>query len=665
MSIGIEIAKTGILVAQRAIVVTGNNIANANTPGYSKRTPILTTEIPMTDPSGFTLSRGVKVAEIERATVSFLGSRIFEKQSAFSSAETLNARLTELEGVFNELNDFGLKTAMSDFFAATQELSKTPDSLSVREIVVEDAKIITQTFNRMSNDIDSMKTNVIADVKSVVTDINSLVEEIAGLNLKIVSLRANKLMPSDMEDRRDVLLNELNKLVDANVRLSGDGITKNVTFGGRDIVAGRNYLQLTTQIDSITGDISVVFKSDSTAATALNGELKGLLDFQIDTNVYKAELDKLAKALADEFNRIHSEGINLNGSFSSALTSKNAVSNASATLDTAGLLPFTPSTGDIFVTVTEVLTGAVVKTKVSVDVTTQTVTSLAGGLNSVANMAASVVASGLDSFLKITPASGFTFDFSSAVDPNPTGTGVLPTLSAADGVYTGSANDVFTFTVSGAGTIGVTSGLKLNVTDSGATFTRQFDIGDDYVPGNVIEIGDGLSITLSSGTVGSGDTFDLDVLSDPDTTNLLSALGFNRFFSGSTAADIAVDTDIQNDVSLISAASSNSTGDNTNALKMADLKFKKIADTNTLSGRTFIGFLSDTASRIGTAVSASKVDMDTARGILDSLSSLRNQTVGVSLDEELANMLKFERMFNASARFMAAINQTLDRILEI
>ncbi|MGR3317849.1 MAG: flagellar hook-associated protein FlgK [Candidatus Anammoxibacter sp.] len=663
MSIGLEIAKTGILVAQRALAVTGNNIVNANTPGYSKRTPILTTEIPMIDPSGFTLSRGVRMVAIERATVAFLDSRIFEKQSTLSNAETLNARLTDLEGVFNELNDFGLKTAISGFFNATQELAKTPDSLSVRVIVVENAKILTQTFNQMGKDIDSMKTAVITDVKAVIVNVNSLTEDIAGLNLQIARLTANKIGPSDLEDQRDVLLNDLSKLIDANVTLSGDGITKNVVFGGRDLVAGRNFLMLTTQTES-NGDVSVIFKSDSTPATALDGKLKGLLDFQTDANVFKSELDKLAKALADEFNRIHSEGINLNGSFDAALTSKNTVSNADSTLDTAGLLPFTPSAGDIFITVTD-SAGVVTRTKVSIDVSADTLTTVASSLSSVPNLSASVIPSGSNFSLRITPDAGFTFDFSAAVDPNPTGMGNLPTLSTLDGVYTGSANDVFTINVSGAGTIGVTSGLKLKVTDSGSTFTREFDIGAGYVPGNVIEIGDGLKITLSAGSVASGDTFDIDVLNDSDTTNLLSALGFNRFFSGSTANDIAVDADIQNDVSLIAAASNNSAGNNTNALRMADLKFKKIADTNTLSGRTFVGFLADTASRIGTAVSVSKVDMDSARGTFKALSALKDQTVGVSIDEELVNMLKFERLFNASARFMAALNQTIDRILEI
>ncbi|MGR3218345.1 MAG: flagellar hook-associated protein FlgK [Candidatus Anammoxibacter sp.] len=661
MSIGIEIAKTGILVAQRSLAAIGNNIANANTPGFSKRTPILTTESPLVDPSGFTLSRGVRLVEIERATVSFLDSRIFDKQSTLSNAEALNARLTDLEGVFNELNDFGLKSAISGFFNATQELAKTPGNLSVRVLVVENAKILTQTFNQMGKDIDSMKTAVISDIKAVVAEVNILAEDIAGLNEKIAALTATGISPSDLEDQRDVLLNNLSKLVDGSVTVAGDGKTKNVVFGGRDLVAGRNFLRLTTTTDS-NGNISVIFKSDSTPATAKDGELKGLLDFQTDTNTYKSELDKLAKALADEFNRIHSEGINLNGSFSTALTSKNVISSDTDKLDTTGLLPFTPSTGDIFITVTD-SAGVVTRTKVSVDVTTDSLTDVAGKMSAVPNLTASVIPSGSGFSLRITPASGFKFDFSAAVDPNPTGTGTLPTLSTMDGTFTGAENGVFTFTVSGAGTIGATSDLKLKVTDG--TFTREFDIGSGYVPGNAIEIGDGLKITLSGGTVASGDTFDVDVLNDSDTTNLISALGFNRFFSGSKANDIAVDIDIQNDVSLISAASNTSAGDNTNALRMADLKFKKIADTNTLSGRTFVSFLADTASRVGTAVSVSRVRMETARGTFEALSSLKDQTVGVSIDEELVDMLKFLRLFNASARVLTTINQTIDRILEI
>lgn len=668
MGTGLEIGQTGLRAAQQAMITAGNNIANANTPGFSRRTPILTAEVPLKNALGFTIGQGVRLAEIRRETAEFLNIRVFDKQSAFSKAETENIRLEDLEGLFNELSDFSLKNAISNFFDATQEVSKIPDSSSARSQMVETAKIMTQTINQMGNDIDDMSTRAKDDIKKIVTEINNLTVKIADLNGKITSLSLTGVPPSELEDQRDVLLNDLSKLIDTNVKTSGDGTTKLVSTGGVELVGGVKFVLLDIDDTSSPGKRLVKVKGSSPVQTVSpnSGELKGLLDFQDTANTAKSDLDNLAKAITDEFNRIHSEGINLNGSFGSAITGENAVNLSTNALNNANL-PFTPKSGDIYFTVTNTSTGAVDKTKITVDVTVDDLSALQTSISgSVANITASIVSNKL----VLTPASGFTFDFSSSVDPNPTGTGTLPTLATMDGSFTGSNNDVYTFTiVGGPGTIGVTSGLKLRVTDTGTTFTRDFDIGDAYTPGSTIEIGDGLKMTLKSGNVAAGDTFNIDVLNDPDETNLLSALGINRFFASNstttnniTANTISVASEIQGNVSLIAAASSNSVGDNTNALRMVDLEFKKISS---IKNSTFGEFLADKAAQIGSDSNLSKVTLDSQQATLEALKTLKEQIVGVSIDEELANLLKFEQMFNASARFIAAVNDSVDRILQI
>lgn len=666
MGTGLEIGQTGLRAAQQAMITAGNNIANANTPGFSRRTPILTAEVPVIDPSGFTIGQGVRLVEIRRETVEFLDIRLYEKQSALTNAETKNIRLSDLEGLFNELSDFSLKNAITDFFDATNEVSKVPDSSSARAQMVEKAKILTQTFNQMGKDIDDMRTRSRDDIKTTVKQINNITAKLADLNAKISSLSLSGVPPSELEDQRDVLLTDLSKLIDTNVKTSGDGITKIVSFGGRNLVGGANFLLLSTQTNGTTGDVSVIFTSDSVTATPLSGGLKGLLDFQTDANTFKSELDKLAKSMADEFNRVHSEGVNLNGSFNAAITSKNGVSNAASALNTSGLLPFTPSSGDIFVTVTNTSTGAVTKTKVTADVATDTLTSLATKLSAVSNITATVTTSGGNNFLTITPSSGFTFDFSSSLDPNPDLTSFPGASVTMGGAYTGSDNDTYTFTVLGSGGIvGATSGLQIQVRDAGGAVLQTLDVGDTYVPGTTIDVVDGLKMTLSGGALTTGNNFSTSVLNNPDTTNLLSALGINRFFSGNSANTIAVESDIQNNVSLIAAASSNSKGDNANAIRMVDLQFKKVSDTNTLSGRTFGEFLAETAAQVGSESNLSKVTLDSQQATFEALKSLKEQSVGVSIDEELATLLKFEQMYNASARFISSVNQAIDRILQL
>lgn len=666
MGSGIEIGLSGIRAAQQAMLAAGNNITNANTPGYSKRTAVLSAQSPLNDITGVATGRGVVVENIVRESVEFIDFRMFTKQSAFNNAEARSIRLADLEGLFNELGDFSLKGTVSDFFGAVEEVAKLPGSNSARVMMVETAKVMTEKFNQMSSDQSDMLTRVRSDIKTTVKEVNNLTIKLADLNSQIASLDAGGIEPHTLMDQRDNLLNELSGLISADVKSTGDGLTRLVAFGGRDIVTGSKSVQLGTTTDQTTGDVTVIFKSDSAAASATAGALKGMLDFQIDVNTYKSELDKLAAALADEFNRLHSEGVNLNGSFSSAVTGKHSVSNAGSTLDTANLLPFTPSTGDIYVTMINTSTNAVTKTKVSVDVTTDTLTSLATKLNAVTNLTSSVVTSGSDNFLKVEPASGYTFDFSASIDPNPdlsSFAGATPTMS---GSYTGSDNDTYTFTVMGSGgTVGSTSGLQIQVTDAASSVLQTIDIGDDYVPGSTIDVVDGLKMTLSGGLLAGAASFTTTVLNDPDTTNLIAGLGISRFFSGSKASDIAVESDIQNNVSLIAAGSGGASGDNSNAVKMAALQSKTISDTNTLSGRSFGEFLADTATEIGIERKLTETTRDVQRGAFEALQTLREQSVGVSIDEELSTMLKFEQMFSASARFVTTLNQSIDRILEI
>ena len=666
MGIGLEIGKSGILAAQKAMLTAGNNIANANTPGFSKRTAIISAEVPIVDPGGFTVGQGVRLSEVRRETAEFLTIRLFDKQSIFSGAEARNIRLTDLEGLFNELGDFSLKNTISGFFDSVQELSKSPDSASVRAQLVEKADSMVQTFNQMGKDIDDMVSRVKDDIKSTVGEANSLAEKIADLNKNIIQLNLTGVSASELEDQRDALLTDLSKLMDTNVSISGDGITKNTRFGGRDLIRADMAALLATEEDSTTGDISIIFKSDSVLAAPNGGALKGLMDFQTDANTFKAELDKLAAALAGEFNRIHSEGVNFNGSFSSAITGRAAVSDASATLDTVNLLPFEPSSGDIFVTVTDSL-GAAVKTKVTIDVTADSLTDLATTLDGIANLSASVVTVGSSNFLEISPTNaGFTFDFSSSLDPNPDLTSFTGASVSVDGTYTGDDNDQYTFTVLGAGgTVGDTSSLTLQVKDSGGVVLQTLDIGDDYVPGSEIDVIDGIKLVLSGGVLAGSDNFSLDVLNDPDETNLIASLGINAFFSGNTANTIAVDSSIKSDLSLIAAASSNNVGDNANALRMDALEFKRITNVDTLNGRSFGEFISETAAQIGSQTSISEITMATQGNALESLRTLKEQSVGVSIDEELTELLKYEQMFNASARFISVINESIERILQI
>ncbi|MBM2833486.1 MAG: flgK, partial [Candidatus Brocadiaceae bacterium] len=320
-------------------------------------------------------------------------------------------------------------------------------------------------------------------------------------------------------------------------------------------------------------------------------------------------------------------------------------------------LTITPSTGDIYITVINTSTGEVTKNKISVNVATNSLTDVKDAINgTISGIAGNITASVADNKLQIGAATGYKFNFSYALDPNP---GTLGTSTASvSGIYSGQSNDTYTFKALGSGTIGTTSGLQVEVKNSSGTVVATLDVGSTYTAGNTLNVANGVSLSLSGGTISTGDTFSLNVISDSDTTNLLAALGINTFFSGTDASDIVVSTDVSNDVSLI-AASTGEVGNNTNALRLAALQ----DDTSAINNTTFADYLNQIASSLGEEASNAYKSEESYDVIETSLQNRRDEISGVSVDEELVNLVRYQQAYQASAKYISIVNGLMDRLL--
>jgi flagellar hook-associated protein 1 FlgK len=184
------------------------------------------------------------------------------------------------------------------------------------------------------------------------------------------------------------------------------------------------------------------------------------------------------------------------------------------------------------------------------------------------------------------------------------------------------------------------------------------DVGSTYTAGNTLNVPNGVSLALSGGTITTGDTFSLDVISDSDTTNLLAALGINTFFSGTDASNIAVSTDVSNDVSLI-AASSGEVGNNTNALRLAAL----LDDPSAISNTSFADYLHQIASALGEEANNAYKSEESFTAIETSLQNRKDEVSGVSVDEELVNLIRFQQAYQASAKYISIVNGLMDKLL--
>ena len=653
MSSDLQIGLSGILTAQRSMLVTSHNISNANTKGYTKQSSVLAARNPTITTAG-TLGQGVELVKIIRHKDDYLNSRLRDISSSIGSASIKSQYLKELETVFNETSDSSLNNALSSFFEGINDLSQYPEDMSIRSTFLENANTLTDTFRRIVNELDQMKTFIKQSIENKLSDVNTITTNIANINKQIASLKTKGIESNDLLDKREALLHDLSKLTHITVNTQNNGMVDVMTPGG-SLVSGTNLKSLTFDIDT-SGTLSITDSEKMSKFTFKTGEIKALQDFYNTTIAnYDKKLDTLASGIIKDVNRIHSEGVGLSGGFTS-IKSINSVSSSTAALNTAGLT-ITPSTGDMYITVINTSTGAVTKNKVSVNVATNSLTDVKNAINAtVSGTAGNITASIADNKLQIGVATGYKFNFSYALDPNP---GTMGTSTASvSGVYSGQSNDTYTFTALGSGTIGTTSGLQVEVKNSGGTVVATLDVGSTYTAGNTLNVANGVSLSLSSGSITTGDTFSLNVINDSDTTNLLAALGINTFFSGSDASNIAVSTDVSNDVSLI-AASTGEVGNNTNALRLAALQ----DDTSAINNTTFADYLHQIASSLGEEASNAYKSEESYDVIETSLENRRDEISGVSVDEELVNLVRYQQAYQASAKYISIVNGLMDRLL--
>ncbi len=715
MASDLSIGLTGILTAQRALQTIGHNVANANTEGYSRQALTISARMPVNSPDG-PVGQGVTVEEIRRMKDDLVDSQIRTQTSLLGSAEMQSNSLRNIQIVFNELSESSLSSTLDKFFLSVNELSKDPVLSSNRQQMVQDGINMANTFKTLDAQFQQLQSDAAQNITTKVNDLNSITSEIAQLNKRISFSEFTEGNANDLRDKRDSLTTKLSKLADIKVQSNDNGST-NILLGGTLVVFGGNSEKLSTKK---TGPNSVKING----IVGINsGELKGLLDIQdVTIPKYLGKLDTLAASIIKEVNNIHSEGVGLNGGFSS-LTSSNAINSSTALLSSSSNnLPFTPTVtthttgtvtssgstvtgtgtsftsnvaandwiklndgnfykivsvdsnsqltingtytdatsiatnitnGSLYINVEDSV-GNITKSSISI-ASDETISTLSTKINTIANLSSSV-SNGL---LTLTATSGYSFSFSKGLDTNPGSIG--NSAATLSGHYSGSDNDIYTLTVQDAGTGSIGTGSAvIRVTDALGTVLADLDVGSSYTAGDALQIADGASISFGSGTIATSQTLTFDVTSDPDTSNVLTALGLNTFFKGNDASTFGVSQYIMNDPSRIAAASTNSVGDNSNALRLLALQ-----DSTTTSGTTFSDFLQGTVAELGIDTREKGSEKDAFDTLLLSMENRRQEISGVSIEEEMVNVIRFQQAFQASARYITIISEVTDTLMAI
>jgi len=325
-------ALSGLMAEQGAMEATANNVANVNTPGYSRQVPILATRDPIVE-DRLTFGTGVDLQRIEGIRDPILESQIQQENQMQGELSALVSALSETETNFTSTTgDIG--TAISNFFNSINQLSASPADLSLRQNVLTAAGNAATAFNVTSKNLASQRSSLDASAQQDVAQINELTHEIAGLNQRITTLQNAGENPGSLIDERTRKIDELSSLIDVSVIPTDNTLTL-TTASGTALVAGQQSYDLSTQIDA-SGIQHIFAAGVDITSHIVSGQLGGVLqarDLQIPG--VQDQLDNLAAGLANAVNRVQNAGFDLNGNQGLNLFNTPPTSGAAASLSVA------------------------------------------------------------------------------------------------------------------------------------------------------------------------------------------------------------------------------------------------------------------------------------------------------------------------------------------
>jgi flagellar hook-associated protein 1 len=310
-----SIAKTALNASRYALTVTSNNIANAETEGYSRQSIVLSTGNSVDTTEGY-FGTGVTVEEVQRIRDTYVDQEIRTTNSDQGYYEKMNTLLDQVEAYFNEPVDDGLSTELDSFFTSFEELGANPEESGVRETVIQAGISLADTFKTLTAGIETVRASALDGVTSNVEEINTLTKEIASLNQEIFSIGQDSA--NDLLDTRDSKIDELSKLMSINVITDDNGLA-NISSAGSTLVSGVNALEI--EVDSDSNTVQLKYKGTNNALGDVGGEVGANMEaFNTTLPKYTDMLDTLASTIITKVNELHSAGYGLATDTSEAST---------------------------------------------------------------------------------------------------------------------------------------------------------------------------------------------------------------------------------------------------------------------------------------------------------------------------------------------------------
>jgi flagellar hook-associated protein 1 FlgK len=643
--------------AQIGLSTTEHNIANANTAGFNRQEIVTNARAAQLTGSGF-VGQGADVGSVKRVYDAYLSSQVTQQQG---TAAQLNSYYSQIQQINNMLADptAGLSPAMQDFFNAVNVVASSPESMPARQTMLSSAQSLSSRFQSLNQQLLSLNDGVNQQITTSVDSVNSYSQQIATLNQSIVLAQAASggKPPNDLLDQRDQIITQLNQEIKTNVTKQGDG-SYNVSVGNGQllVVGSTSYSMVAVQSLTDPGKLEVASGTASGAIVRMQqssiqgGNLGGLLAFRNQTlDATQNSLGLVAMGLAGTFNQQHQLGQDLKGVMANSANSfftdpvpvvnKNAANTGTANV-TATVSDYAKLTGSDY--------------SLSYDGQNFTLTRFSD--NSVTSYA-KAVAPATSTTIDLTASDGLKLSI-----PNGANAGdsfiIRPTVNGALGL-----------------TVAITDPAKIAASTPVIANASLKNAGSGKISSGVIDasftaatVNPAVTLTYSSTTnTLSGFPATLPVTVTNNGVATVFAAGTPvTYTDGATlsfgGASFTLGGTLANNDTFTVTANTNATTDNRNALLLAGLQTK-----NTLQGGTasYQGVYSQLVSQVGNKTRELQVT-STAQTTLVNQSIQAQQAVsGVNLDEEAANLLRYQRAYQAAGKAMQIASTLFDTLLQL
>jgi len=613
---------SGLNAAQVALNTVGNNIANAGTDGYSREV-VRQTERVVPQAARYTVGNGVDVVAVERAYSSYLTQAVWTSNGNLQRATTYNDLAGTLNSMLSASGD--LQGALDSLYGGFSTIGNPANDASARQAALGNASTVASVFNTLGTQFASQQTQINSQIGSTVASINTALDNIASLNQKIHESLGSST-PNALLDQRDALVNTLSGYVGVTAVAQTDGTLSVYSSSGQALVSGNSAFKLSVANDAYDASRTNVFDSSGTDITTRlsGGTLGALLDYR--ANVLEPAQNRLGQAaiaLATSVNTQQGKGLDLNGQLGApifslpsplALGSKNNTGSATVGVQVSDV----SALGSADYTLRYDGSNWSMNTTAGQPVTLTT------------NPNGTLSGAGLTFSVSGTAQAGDSF----RIEPTRNAaTGLAVSMTDPSGIAAAAAVQAQP-TAANAGNAAVSS---LQVTD--ATNTALFD-----------------NVTVSfptAGTYAITDNTSGSVLGSGAYTpgQALAANGWSLKLSGAPAAGD----------SFVVSANSNGLNDNSNALALSAL-----ADQKVLAGgsRSVIDNYTLLTTEIGNAGAQASSNVTTQTSLHSQAMSAQQAVSGVNLDEEAANMVKYQQAYQASAQIISTAQSIFNSLLQ-